>query len=158
MNTIVSDARAEFLRAKGRLETDINSTPDDKIDWAPSPTARTPIHIVAHGAMGTQLLNEWLTGKPFLFTNMTEMDASFRLAEREYKTREAALNLLEQASSEYVSWLDALTPEQVNSTVEMPFGAVPMAIAITFAADHLRSHASQLEYVQTIYGDYSIRF
>jgi hypothetical protein len=157
MNTIISDAKAEFLRAKGRLEIDINNTPDDKVGWTPSATARTPIQIVAHGAMGTQSLNEWLAGKPFPFANMTEMDAAFRLAEKEYKTREAALNLLEQTTSEYVSWLESLTPEQVGSTVEMPFGAVPMAVAITFAADHLRGHACQLEYIQTIYGDYSIR-
>jgi len=157
MNTIINDAKAEFLRAKGRLEIDINNTPDDKIDWAPSSTARTPIQIVAHGAMGTQLLNEWLAGKPFPFADLTEMDASFRKADKEYKTREQALNLLEQTSSAYVSWLESLTPEQVSSTIEMPFGATPMAVAITFAADHLRGHASQLEYIQTIYGDYSIR-
>jgi len=155
MNTIVSDAKAEFLRAKSRLEADINNTPDDKIEWAPSPAARTPIHLVAHGAMGTQLLHGLLDGKPFPFKNVNEMDASNRVAEKDYKTREQALNLLNQASTEYVRWLDALTPEQVDSIVDMPFGAIPMGVAITFAADHLRSHASQLEYIQTIYGDYS---
>jgi hypothetical protein len=157
MNTIISDAKAEFLRAKARLETGINNTLADKVDWAPSATARTPLHLVAHGAMGTQLLNEWLAGKPFPFNDMDDMDTSFRKAEKEYKTREQALNLLDQTSSEYVSWLESLTPEQVSSTIDMPFGATPMAVAITFAADHLRSHASQLEYVQTIYGDYTIR-
>jgi len=156
MENIIENVKAEFSRAKGRIERDLTSTPDDKINWAPTEAARTPIQLVAHAAMGTEGIAGLLSGKPFPFSSMQEMDAASRKAEKEFTTREQALGFLEKTSNEYFAWLDTLTPEQIASTVALPFGDVPLAYAITFPADHLRCHAAQLEYVQTTYGDYKM--
>jgi hypothetical protein len=153
MNETVEAAKAEFNRAKDRLAKALNTTPDDRINWSPSPTARTPIHQVAHGAMSIGGMQDWLSGKPFPFADVTELDAFSRTKEKEFSTREEVLGLLEVNSAAYLAWLDELTPEQVASPFESPMGTFPMAAAITFPADHLRAHASQLEYTQTIYGD-----
>lgn len=157
MAEIIDEAKAEFLRAKDRLVDDLTSTPDDKIGWAPSQTARTPIQLVAHASMGTMAISGMLMGKPFPYGSMQEMDTASRVAEKEFTSREQVLGFLEKSSSDYVEWLSGLTPEQVAGNVTLPFGDVPMATAITFAADHLRCHAAQLEYFQTIYGDYNMR-
>lgn len=156
MENIIDDVKAEFSRAKGRIAKDLTNTPDDKINWAPTESARTPIQLVAHAAMGTMGIAGLLSGKPFPYSSMQEMDAASRIAEKEFTTREHALGFLEKTSTEYFAWLDTLTPEQIASTVTLPFGPIPMAAAITFPADHLRCHAAQLEYVQTTYGDYKM--
>jgi hypothetical protein len=155
MEDVVSQAKAEFTRAKDRIASCLANTPDDKINWSPSATSRTPVQLVAHAAMGTQGINGMLAGKPFPFTSMEDMDAHSRAAEKGFTTREQALGLLEKTSAEYLAWLDNLTPEQIGGMVTLPFGQAPMAAAITFAADHLRGHAGQIEYIQTIYGDQS---
>ena len=149
----VTEAKAEFTRAKDRLAKDLATTPDDKINWSPSSTSRTPIECVVHAAMGTRGIMGMFQGQPFPFSSMAELDAFSREKEKEYKTREQAISVLEETSTEYCDWLDSLTPDQINSKWESPMGSFPMAAAITFPADHLRCHAGQIEYIQTIYGD-----
>ncbi len=153
MRETVEAAKAEFLRAKGRVTSALASTPDDKINWSPSSTARTPIEEVVHSALSIKGMQGWLDGNPFPFESMKALDDYSRSREAEFKTRESALELLETHSNEFISWLDGLSDEKVASTFSTPMGDFPMASAITFPADHLRAHASQMDYIQTIYGD-----
>ena len=152
MEQVVNDAKAEFTRAKDRLAKALNTTPDDKAGWSPSPTARTPIEVVAHAASGTMGIHAMMTGK-MEPVNPADMDSMSREIEKGFTTKQQALDHLEKTSGEYVAWLDTLTAEQVAATVDSPFGSFPVASAITFPADHLRGHAAQIEYIQTIYGD-----
>lgn len=154
MEDIVSQAKAEYLRAKARLTKDLNNTPDEKINWSPSLTARTPIELVAHSANAVRGIQGMLQGKPFPFANVQEADAAFRLDEKRHKTREEVLTLLDDASNDFIAYLDGLTPAQVGSTISMMGGEFPLAVAITFPADHTRGHAAQIEYLHTIWGDH----
>ena len=151
--SVVEEAKAEFNRARQRLANDLATTPDDKINWSPSSTSRTPIQVVAHAAMSISGMQGMLEGKPFPFDGPAELDAFSRQEEKKYTTREAVLAELDKASEGYIVYLDSLTPEQLATNWEMPFGTFPMTSAITFIADHLRNHAGQIEYIQTIYGD-----
>jgi hypothetical protein len=153
MENIIPEAKAEFIRAKERMVRALATTPDDKINWSPGSCARTPLQQVAHGAMSIPGIQGMLDGKPFPYADIAEADAAWRAAEKEITTREQVLGLLEQHSAEYLVWLDTLTSEQLASTLQLPFGSFPMAAAITFPADHLRNHASQMDYIQTVYGD-----
>lgn len=162
MEDTISQAKAEFSRAKERLAGALATTADDQIHWSSSPTARTPIQQVGHAAQTTPILIGLLTGKPLPFAGLAEADAmrdlekgftDMRDLEKGFTSRRQVLDLLDQTSAEYLAWLDTLTPEQIGSTISMPFGPMPMAAGITLAADHLRSHAAQIDYTQTIYGD-----
>ena len=56
MNTqqeIIEHAKTDFLQAKERLCQALAATPDDRLNWAPSATARTPIQQTAHAAHRT---------------------------------------------------------------------------------------------------------
>ena len=154
MEDMKQQAEAEFLRAKDRLARCLATTPDDRINWSPSPTCRTPIELVAHIATGIPWFTEILEGQPFPFKSIAEGDEAFRKSEKEFKTRDSVIGLLEQNSSQYVAWMRALSPEQLASTVTTPFGPIPMAVGITVMADQVRNHAAQLDYIQTIYGDH----
>lgn len=149
----VEEAKAEFTRAKDRLAKGLTSTPDDKINWSPSSTARTPTELVAHGAMSIEGMQRWLAGEPFPFESMAALDAFCRTEEKKFTTREQALSLLEENTEKFLAFLDSLSQDTLGSTFETPMGSFPMMSALTFPADHLRCHAAQLEYVQTIYGD-----
>ena len=154
MENSINQAKEEYLRAKGRMTHALVTTPDDKINWSPSSTARTPIQLVAHCANATSGIVGMLGGKPFPFASLAELDAAMRAEEKKFTTREQVLERLEQTSAEYLAWLDAVTPEQFVSTVHLSLGpTVPMAAALTFPERHLSSHISQIDYIQTIYGD-----
>jgi hypothetical protein len=150
---ITSAAKAEFNRAKDRLVRNLETTPDDKINWSPSATARTPLQIVAHSALSISGMQGMLDGKPFPWESITEADKEWRKMEKEYKTRKEVLDLLEKNAVAYNQWLDEVTPEKLDSTFTVAFGSFPMTDAITFIADHLRNHCAQIDYIQTVYGD-----
>lgn len=154
MEDIISQTKAELVRTKEQMAHALATTPDDRINWSPSPTARTPVQQVAHGANALPGIQGMLTGKPFPYKSVAEFDAALRAGDREFTGREQVLALLDKNTTEYLAWLDTLTPEQLTSTIQPPFGpSVPMAVAVTFAAYHLRSHIAQIDYIQTIYGD-----
>ena len=154
MEDIISQAKAEFTRAKDRLAKDLATTPDDRINWSPSPSARTPIQQVAHVALSIPGIQRMLTGHMVDMSSIATLDAQWRAAEKAFTTREEVLTLLDKNSADYLAWLDTLTPEQIGSTLNLPMGAWPMAQAMTWVADHIRCHSSQIEYIQTIYGDF----
>jgi hypothetical protein len=158
MSEAVEQAKAEYNRVSSRITKNLKATPADKLNWSPSETARTPIQLVAHTAMATEGIGGMLKGKPMPQMSIEEMDKGMRAAEKEFATVEQALGLLESTGAAYFAWLDTLTDEELAAIVELPFGKMPLAMAITIPADHARQHASQLEYVQTIYGDHEWRF
>lgn len=150
---VVAEAKAEFDRAVDRVKSGLETTPDDKLNWAPHANARTPLMQVAHSAAAIDGMTRWFQGEKMDFSDIPAIDARWREEERQVTTREAAIEKLEASRSNYHAFLDGLTQEQVDSTMETPMGSRKMSDVITFPADHTRGHAAQLEYTQTCYGD-----
>lgn len=155
MNNPIESAKGEFLQAKAGLLHALANTPDDRLNWSPSPTARSPLHQVVHSANSIGHIHGFLDGRPFEAPTPKEADRGFREAEKPFTRRDEVVSLFESKSDAFVAWLDALDPENLTRMVTTPFGMgeVPTQIAITFPAMHTRWHQAQLEYIQTIYGD-----
>lgn len=152
----INQAKDEFLQVKERLTVIFAETPEDRVNWSPSETARTPAHIVAHAAGAIQNLHGMMQGHAFGLGTSAEADAGFREWEQQFTTREQVTELLEDISSSYVAFLDSLTPESLETLIPLPFGMgqAPLGIALAFPPMHTRGHIAQIEYIQTIYGDY----
>lgn len=153
MNPQIAAAKAAFERASGRLLTVFGATPDDKLNWSPSPTARTPLQLAVHCGQGMGFIQRSLEGAQAPSMTTEQFDASFREAESKYTTRDEAVNLIEQNSAAYIAWLEGLGDEQVSGIWHSPFGDVPMAMGIMVPTYHTANHTAQIEYIQTIYGD-----
>jgi len=154
MDDIISQTKAEYLRTKDRLIKVLSVTPDDKINWSPTPTSRTPIQVAAHCADAIHLVvDNILKERPFPFSGFSEFDASMRAAELPFTTREQTLELLEKNSHEFFAFIDGLTPEALGTTVKSFLGELPMTVAIGIPTEHTRAHIAQIEYLQTIWGD-----
>lgn len=156
MNETIKQAKDSLLGARDRMTKALAATPDDRINWSPSPTARTPIQIVVHAANAVHNIHEMLNGNPFSVPDTATADAQFREEERQFTTREQALELLNKNCDKYVAWLDALDPARLDSMVTAPFnlGQAPLAVGLTWPPAHTNGHVDQMEYIQTIYGDH----
>lgn len=97
-----------------------------------------------------------LNGRPFEASSTAEADTFFREHDRQFTSREQVLGLLEENCAAYERWLDALAPEALAGTVELPFGSgrACLAEALSFAPGHTNWHTAQINYIQTIYGDH----
>jgi hypothetical protein len=153
MNETVENTKTAFLATKGRLLKTFDATPNDRLNWSPSESARTPIELVAHCANSLHWLHTSFAGEPMPKLTTAEFDELHLSRDKQFHSREQVVAHLEAESAAFLSWLDQVSEEQLASTWQSPFGGVPMTLAITFPARHADGHVSQLEYVQTIYGD-----
>jgi len=156
MSDPIDKAKNDFLQAKGGLLHALSNTPDDRLNWSPSPSARSPLHQVVHAAHAIGNIHGFLDGRTFDVPTTAEADRGFREMEQSFSTREEVLQLFESKSDAFMTWLDALDEKQLGVLVTTPFGMgqVPTEIAITFPAMHTRWHHAQMDYIQTIYGDH----
>jgi hypothetical protein len=155
MREAIEEGKASFLRAKDRLVRALANTPDDRLNWSPSPSARSPLHVAAHSADAIRNIHNMLDGRPFPVPTSDEADVGFREWEKQFTTREQVTALLDEVSDAYVAWLDALGPSRLDDRCQLPFGLgfAPLRMVLSAQAAHLDSHTPQIEYIQTIYGD-----
>lgn len=151
----INQARDAYLQSQAQLRAALNNIPEDRLNWSPSASARTPIQLAAHSAQSVQFIREQMSGTPFRYKTTAEADAFFREWEQQFESREQVLALLDEASYQYLAFLDELTPEHLEMSRVLPFGlgVMPVMGWLTAAPMHTRHHAAQIEYIQTIYED-----
>jgi hypothetical protein len=159
MMDTIEQVKAGFMKAKDEFIRTFAAIPDDRINWSPSPSSRTPTQQVAHVAWSVKSINGMLDGHPFQADSTDGADRFFREWERQFSTREDVLALLDRNCADYVAWLDGLVPGRLEAMVEAPFklGVVPIGVGIVFPATQIQWHTAQLAYMQTIYGDHGWR-
>ena len=155
MSEVIQGAKQEFERSRDRMMGLLAETPDERLNWSPSPTARTPLAIVAHSAMSLHHVTEMLKGRPFGVPTTADAEKGFREAEREFTTRAQVQSLFEKNSEAYLAWIEALSEAGLNDPITFPFGLGQGQVrhGISAPARHTEAHIAQLEYIQTIYGD-----
>ena len=156
MSDLIQGAKQEFEQSRRRMLGLLADTPDDKLNWSPSPSARTPLALVAHSALSIRHVTEMLKGRPFGTSTTAVADKGFREEEQAFTSRDEVVALFEKNAAEYLEWIDALPEEGLDAPITFPFGLGVGTVrhGITAPARHTESHIAQLEYIQTIYGDH----
>ena len=159
MDDIVTMCKQNAVRGMERFLKTFSFVPDDKLTWSPSPTAKSALRIAAHTACTAGNFAMLIRYGKFPTTDMAQLFAAMNAAEEAITTREAANELLRKNTDEVVAALDAATPELIASTVETPFGfSAPMAFFMNIPGSHADSHAAQIDYLQTCWGDQEMHF
>ena len=133
----------------------LESTPDERLLWSPSPTARTPLAQVVHAATSLHHIHNAMMGTRYATPTREEADAEFLALEQKVTTREEALVLLDKNSAALIEWLDQLSEDELAGMVPLPFdlGEAPLEFMLAIPAWHTNDHAAQMDYIQTCYGD-----
>ncbi len=153
--TLVESACSSLGQAVGRMHGVVSRVPADKLDWSPSDSARTTIHLVAHCGYSLGWIKSMLTGVPYPGATTEIGDREQREFEREFTDIETALALLDERSEEWMAYVRTLSVEDLNRIIDLPFGLGQMRVRDAFgaAAWHTNDHCAQIEYIQTILGD-----
>ena len=149
-------AQAKMMANKGydRLLETLAAVPDDKLKFSPSATCKSPLEIAAHCGYANAGLAGAIRGEqPAFRGTLEEMDAAMKPMLASIETRQQVLDLLADSISKVNSALDTVTPESMNTLVSVPFGDIPLMYIIFAPGQHMSGHASQIDYIQTIYGD-----
>ena len=156
MQALIDQFKGEFNQAIAGLKHGLATTPDDRLDWAPSPTARTPLQIAAHIAIGGKDMLGNLTGKTFPIPTPEEAERYHRQRDGHPRSKSEVFLLLDDFTVEYSKWLDQLDESLLDSLMDLPFnmGQVPVRFGISMMPFHVQWHTAQIHYIQTIYGDH----
>jgi hypothetical protein len=61
--------------------------------------------------------------------------------------------MVEDSTAAVLEALDSVTAEMLDTAPLSPFGPFPFAFWMQLPAEHMKAHASQIDYLQTIWGD-----
>ncbi|MGO8705495.1 MAG: DinB family protein [Candidatus Brocadiia bacterium] len=150
----IAECEARVRSAAERLSKTLSFVPDDKLNWSPAKTARTSLAIVAHCCLANRMFATVIRGEPILpMPTPEEVGVSSRKFEATVHDRAEALRLLETTCQEIVAALATMTAERFASSPNSPFGALPMAVWVHLPGRHMDGHATQIDYLQTVWGD-----
>lgn len=156
MQEKIDQFKAEFEQAIGGVKHALATTPKDLLTWSPSKTARSPLQVVAHIAIGGRDMLGNLTGNTFPIETTEEAEQFHRERDSKVESLEECTQMLDDLTRDYFSWLDGLTEKSLDEPMKLPFGMgeMPVRMGITFMPFHVQWHTAQINYIQTIYGDH----
>ena len=145
--TLLTPEAAQALRhlSAGKIRSALNrtlatfdATPDEKLDYKPSETAKSIRELVAHAAEGN-----FYVGSALGLT--IEKDGP--------SDREALIRRLTDTTEQVIAAIEGLTDEQVSGSIDFFGHPMPMTAFMLVDEYHISRHAGQIDYIQTIYGD-----
>lgn len=153
----IDEAKQLFQMSVDRMKRILAQTPDERLLWSPSPTARTPLAQVVHAATSIHHIHTAMMGTRYATPTRDEADAEFLALEHNVTRREDALDQLDKNSSSLLEWFDELPEHRLSDMVPLPFdlGEAPLQFMLLMPAWHTNDHAAQMDYIQTCYGDRS---
>lgn len=153
MSQVVEQARQSAIQGKDRLLKTLSFVPEDKVKWSPSATAKSALRIAAHCAITNHAFATWIRGQKLSVSTVEEAIAFIDAEEKKITERDQAVRLIEESAKLVDSALGALTPDRIGTQVDTPFGPFPMTFIMFLPGLHMQNHASQIDYLQTIWGD-----
>lgn len=129
----IAHYRAMMQYALARMTVTFAAVPDEHIDWTPSPSAKSALHIVSHCVDANRRVASVLRGE----LKAAVPDWNYKLGSKDEALYELALSV-----GEFEASLDSMTPELYSSSAESPAGATPLPAWMHFIGHHLAEHAA----------------
>jgi hypothetical protein len=148
-------------RAEGGMEfflRNFTHVPDDKLNWTPTPTAKSAIRIAAHTALYAgrfaAMIRERSCPAP---DNLEEWLAQRNAEEEAITDRKEMERVFREGTVEVIAALDTLTPEEIEMSIDSGQGwSMPMKQMMGLPGWHATLHAGQIDYLQTCWDDQQI--
>lgn len=132
--------------------------PDDKLNWTPTPTAKSALRIAAHTALYAGRFAAMIRDRRLpVVDNVAEWLAQREAEEVAITSREEMEWIFREGTAEVLAALDNLTPEEVEMSLDSGQGwSMPMTQLMALPGWHATLHTGQIDYIQTCWGDEEI--
>lgn len=132
--------------------------PDDKLNWSPTPTAKSALRVAAHTALYAGRFARMIRERAVpVVTDLAAWEAQVASEELMITTREEVERVFRAGTDEVLSALDTVTPEDLESTLDSGQGwSMPMRFVVALPGWHATLHTGQIDFIQTCYGDQEI--
>ncbi|HLJ53794.1 MAG TPA: DinB family protein [Chthonomonadaceae bacterium] len=159
MEGMIEMSKQSAVRGMERFLKTFEAVPDDKVNWSPSPSAKTPLQIAAHAACTAGNFAVLFREGRFPAMDIGQFMAHMKETESRVTTREQAVALFRANTDAAIAALEAITPGSLAATIDTPFGfSAPMSQFTMVPGMHAQAHAAQIDYLQTCWGDQEMHF
>jgi uncharacterized damage-inducible protein DinB len=157
MNVIESSKKAAISGMEMFLRN-FSHVPDDKLNWSPTSTSKTPLRIAAHTALYAKRFAQMIRDRKLpVPENLTDWIAKNDAEEVAISTREEMERVFREGTTEVLNALDTLSPEEVEMTLDSGQGwSMPMKQLMGLAGWHATLHCGQIDFLQTCWGDQEV--
>lgn len=159
LNDIKANACKEAQEACDYLLKTFSFVSDDRLNYSPSESARTALQLVVHCGQANNAFASIMRGEDMpMPADMSNFRDVLRNMEASVTDRATAIQLVQDSTKTVIEAINEVTEETFASSPSSPFGPMPMPFWMTLAGMHMKAHACQMDYLQTIYGDVEDHF
>ena len=158
MNNVIEAAKKDAVTAMEWFLRNLSHVPQEKLDWVPSPTAKSARQIAAHTAVAAGNFAKLISSRKLPtsdeFSVFIEQTAA---AEGALKDMDDIVALFRSNTDEVLAALDALSQEDTEIVLDSSQGwSMPMTFLMKLPAYHAIGHTAQIDFLQTCWGDQEI--
>ncbi|MBX3117612.1 MAG: DinB family protein [Fimbriimonadaceae bacterium] len=158
MEDLVNSCKESAVQGMEMFLRNFSHVPDDKLDWTPTPTAKSALRIAAHTALYAGRFAHMIREKGLPKMDSLEAWIAERNAEEEAITSRAEIEaIFRKGTDEVMAALDSLTPEDVAMSLDSGLGwSMPMTFLMQLPGWHATLHTGQIDYLQTCWDDQEV--
>ena len=155
---VIEAAKKDAVTAMEWFLRNLSHVPKDKLEWAPSPTAKSALQIAAHVAVTqgnfASLIKTRKLPTESEFAQFIDRTAA---AEKALTDIDEIIALFRKNTDEVLSALDELKPEDTEIVLDSSQGwTMPLTFLLKLPAYHAIGHTAQIDMLQTCWGDQEI--
>ena len=132
--------------------------PDDRLNWTPTPTAKSALRVAAHTALYYSRFAEMIRNRATPKVENLEAWLEERASQEiELTTREAVIAAFESGLAQVNAALDGLSDDDVNLEIDSGQGwSMSMRFMMRLPGWHATLHMGQIDYLQTCWDDQEV--
>lgn len=158
MEDLIASCKQSAVGGMEMFLRNFSYVPDDKLNWTPAPTAKSPIRVAAHTALyAGRFARMMREGRLPVVGKLAEWLAERDAEEIAITSRAEIETVFRQGTDEVLAALDSLTPEAIASSLDSGMGwSMPMTQLMKLPGWHATLHTGQIDYLQTCWGDQEV--
>jgi len=144
---LMKDAAAMARWAARDFVYNLEAIPAEKLDWRPSPEAKSALQMAAEVTGSIRAAMPLLEGRDWEWQGVAEIKSAV-------EARQAVI----PAADEYAAKLESTDASKLAREIQLPFGTFWAARFALFPVIELIHHRGQICYIQSLLGDAEVRF
>jgi hypothetical protein len=156
--SVIESAKKDAVTGMEWFLRNLSHVPKDKLEWAPSPTAKSALQIAAHVAVTQGNFANMIRARKLPINEEIQTFFERTAAEEKALTDiDKIIALFRKNTDEVLSALDELKPEDAEIVLDSSQGwTMPMSFLMKLPAYHAIGHTAQIDMLQTCWGDQEI--
>jgi hypothetical protein len=152
---LIDSAKQRAVSCMEMFLRNFAQVPDDRLNWSPTPTAKSPLRIAAHTALYAGRFARMIRDRRLPAPDDLDAWLAERTAEElAITSRDEIEPLFRAGAAALLDAMNTLEPDDIELVLESGQGwSMPMKQLLELPAMHAALHTGQIDYLQTCWDD-----